>query len=68
MQIHRPLRVLTAFLAATMIACNLSQSLPIGGGQVQITMMYGSEKRAWLIPLIEEFNAAEHQIESAPRS
>lgn len=51
-----------------MIACNLSQSLPIGGGQVQITMMYGSEKRAWLIPLIEEFNAAEHQIESAPRS
>jgi Ca-activated chloride channel family protein len=40
--------------------------IPIGdvvGSRVKITMLYGSEKEAWLVPLVEEFNAERYKTE-----
>ncbi len=43
-------------LSALLVACSGAIPLP-GGKTVSISMVYGSEKEAWLVPLIEAFNA-----------
>ncbi|MGD9374695.1 MAG: VWA domain-containing protein [Anaerolineae bacterium] len=45
-------------LAMILSACGLPS---LGGKQVQVTMVYGSEKEEWLVPLVEEFNAQERE-------
>jgi Ca-activated chloride channel family protein len=43
----------------------LAACLPsIGGSKVTVTMVYGSEKEEWLVPLIEQYNGERHQTES----
>ena len=39
-------------------------ALPLSGGKVTVTMVYGSEKEAWLSPLVEAFNDARHKTEA----
>jgi Ca-activated chloride channel family protein len=51
--------ILTAFVFS---ACGPGRI--IGGNTVEISMVYGSEKEEWLVPLVEEFNQANHKIES----
>jgi Ca-activated chloride channel family protein len=49
-------------LSALLVACDGAIPLP-GRRTVTISMVYGSEKEAWLVPLIEAFNAAGHETE-----
>jgi Ca-activated chloride channel family protein len=35
-----------------------------GGNTVEISMVYGSEKEEWLVPLVDEFNQAKNKTES----
>ena len=46
------------------VACS-GGSLPLAGGgrTVTISMVYGSEKEAWLVPLIEAFNVQKNKTE-----
>lgn len=45
------------------VACS-GGALPLTGGRtVTISMVYGSEKEAWLVPLIESFNAQKKRTE-----
>ena len=46
-------------LSMLLSACGAVQN--IVGKQVEISIVYGSEKRAWLEPLVEQFNAEKHQ-------
>ena len=62
-------------LSCLVVACFLSTvllpgcgDLPLPGGRkVTITMIYGSEKEAWLVPLIETFNGEGHETEAGSR-
>lgn len=46
-------------LAALLLtACS---GFSLGGKQVVVSMVYGSEKEAWLQPLVEQFNRAKHK-------
>lgn len=50
-------------LSISVIACS-GGVLPLAGGNtVTISMIYGSEKEAWLVPLIERFNAEKNKTE-----
>jgi Ca-activated chloride channel family protein len=50
-------------LSVSVIACS-GGVLPLAGGNtVTISMIYGSEKEAWLVPLIERFNAEKNKTE-----
>jgi Ca-activated chloride channel family protein len=58
----RHLALALVVLCALLIGC--SGALPFAGGKtVTISMIYGSEKEAWLVPLIEAFNAQEQKTE-----
>jgi len=55
----------TSFLvvvALTLSACQVVQETP--RSQVTISMVYGSEKREWLEPLVAQFNREGHQTDS----
>jgi len=54
--------VVLTVLSAMLVACGGALSLP-GGKTVTISMIYGSEKEAWLLPLIEAFNADKNETE-----
>ncbi len=42
--------------------CNVTPALPaIMGKTVKISIVYGSEKQAWLEPLVKQFNDAKHK-------
>ncbi|MFO7741441.1 MAG: VWA domain-containing protein [Anaerolineae bacterium] len=52
------------FLFPVLVAACSSGALPLTGGKtVTISMVYGSEKEAWLVPLIESFNAQKNKTE-----
>ncbi len=40
------------------------QSVNLSFNTIKISILYGSEKKAWLEPLIEQYNAEKHQTES----
>jgi Ca-activated chloride channel family protein len=42
----------------------LAACLPSGGAKVYVTMVYGSEKEEWLVPLIEQYNQERHKTEA----
>ncbi|MGC9346910.1 MAG: VWA domain-containing protein [Anaerolineae bacterium] len=44
-------------------ACQTGGLLPVGK-KVVVTIYYGSEKRAWLEPLVEEYNAQKNKTEA----
>ena len=48
--------------SALLAACGGAMPLP-GRRSATVSMIYGSEKEAWLVPLIEEFNAAGHKTD-----
>jgi Ca-activated chloride channel family protein len=58
---NRVIALLTV-LSTLLLACG-SGGLSLGGKTVTISMYYGSEKEAWLVPLVEAFNAEKHKIE-----
>ena len=45
-------------LAMILSACGLPS---LGGKQITVSMVYGSEKEEWLVPLVEEFNAQKRE-------
>jgi Ca-activated chloride channel family protein len=50
-------------LSVSVVACR-GGALPLGGGKtVTISMIYGSEKEEWLVPLVEAFNAQGNKTE-----
>ena len=49
---------------ASLLLSNCGVLGAITGEKVRVTMVYGSEKEDWLVPLIEEFNNANYQTES----
>jgi Ca-activated chloride channel family protein len=55
-QLHS-LCICAAFLLS---ACGSVQSL-VQAPSVKVTMLYGSEKQAWLDPLVKQYNAAQHK-------
>jgi Ca-activated chloride channel family protein len=48
-------------LSIVLSACAAVQN--IVGKKVEVSIVYGSEKRAWLEPLVEQYNAEKHQTE-----
>ncbi|MBN2003445.1 MAG: VWA domain-containing protein [Anaerolineae bacterium] len=55
--------LLTLTLVGVLLtACS---ELNLGGKKITLTMVYGSEKEAWLAPLVEEFNAQHNKINGA---
>ena len=54
------LSVCAAFLLA---ACGSVQSL-VAPPSVKVTILYGSEKQAWLEPLVKQYNSEQHKIAS----
>jgi Ca-activated chloride channel family protein len=58
-------RYLCMLLAALvgLSGCSVIPISDVVGSRVKITMLYGSEKEAWLVPLVEEFNAARYKTE-----
>lgn len=58
-QIHWQLRILTAVttLALVLSACSGGPEALFQGRTVEVTLVYGSEKQAWLEPLVAAFNA-----------
>jgi Ca-activated chloride channel family protein len=48
-------------LSILLSACGAVQN--IVGREVEISIVYGSEKRAWLEPLVEQYNAEKHKTE-----
>lgn len=59
----RPLAVTLLLLSWLLAACQGGGLLPVVGKRVNVTMYYGSEKEAWLVPLVESFNQAKNKIE-----
>ena len=47
-------------LSLLLMACSTG-GLSFGGKRVVVTMVYGSEKEAWLKPLVEQFNSERHK-------
>jgi Ca-activated chloride channel family protein len=52
---------LTLIFSFLLTACGAVQN--IVGKTVEVSIVYGSEKRAWLEPLVEQYNAEKHQTE-----
>ena len=61
---HRQLISILMVLAISLVACSGGGGLSLGGKKVTITMIYGSEKEEWLVPLVEEFNEAGKKTEA----
>ncbi len=62
----RKARIVIAVLvlfSMVLTACD-SGGLGLVGNKVTVTMVYGSEKEAWLVPLIEEFNQQRNKTEA----
>ncbi|MDW8325632.1 MAG: VWA domain-containing protein [Anaerolineales bacterium] len=57
-----PLLALTVIASLLLSACNAITEL--AQPTVTISIVYGSEKREWLEPLVEQFNAAKNKIAS----
>lgn len=51
------LLVLTVLLSS----CQVGNLGVLGGKQVVVSIVYGSEKQAWLEPLVQQYNAAQHK-------
>jgi Ca-activated chloride channel family protein len=59
------LYVLLSFsVAASMALSACGSGGFLGGNQVEVSIVYGSEKQEWLEPLVEEFNQARNETES----
>lgn len=56
------LLIALVLLSMALVACG-GGGLSLGGKTVTVSMVYGSEKEAWLVPLIEAFNAQENKTE-----
>lgn len=48
-------------LSLVLSACGVAQKLNLGGKQVVVNMVYGSEKKDWLDPLVSQFNQEKHK-------
>jgi Ca-activated chloride channel family protein len=59
----RGLSTLVLLLPLLLGACQGGGLLPVGK-KVVVTMYYGSEKRAWLEPLVDEYNAQKNKTEA----
>ena len=57
-------RSLVYLLVTAMIISGCGPLVQLGGDQVTISIVYGSEKEDWLEPLVEEFNQQKHKTES----
>lgn len=62
---HPLQRVVSGLIAASLMlaACGGDAGVPgnlFGGNTVTVSILYGSEKREWLEPLVAEYNAARH--------
>lgn len=55
--------IAVVLLCFTLIACG-SETVGslVGSNEVMVSMVYGSEKREWLEPLVAEFNAAQNEV------
>ncbi len=61
-------RILSLFVIAAFLlsSCGVLQSAGIGKS-VTVSIVYGSEKRAWFEPLIEQFNSENHETSTGER-
>ncbi len=57
--------VLLALTLVSILVTACSGGFGLGGKKVTLTMVYGSEKEAWLAPLVETFNAQRNKINGA---
>ncbi|NUM44366.1 MAG: VWA domain-containing protein [Anaerolineales bacterium] len=48
-------------LASLSLACGTSGGPLLGGKTVTVSIVYGSEKQAWLAPLVEQYNQENHK-------
>jgi Ca-activated chloride channel family protein len=53
--------IFLSFLLVVSLLLSSCQGLPALGKRVTVSIVYGSEKRSWLEPLVEQYNAAEHK-------
>jgi Ca-activated chloride channel family protein len=51
-------------IAFSLFLSSCSALSSLGADKVVVTMVYGSEKEDWLVPLVEAFNQANHKVES----
>ena len=59
---------LCVLLCLVLTACGDLLPSFIGGGEpLTITIVYGSEKQAWLEPLVEAYNAEKHETAEGQR-
>jgi Ca-activated chloride channel family protein len=61
--VARRLSATLVLLAWLLAACQGGGLIPVVGKRVTVTMYYGSEKEAWLVPLVEAFNQAKSRTE-----
>ena len=62
------LLVLTLVATLILTACGGSGGgggFTLGGNTVTVSIVYGSEKQEWLTPLVDQYNAAKHQVNGA---
>ena len=57
----KPFFISLILLSMLTTACSTG-GFTLGGKKVTVTIVYGSEKEAWLVPQVETFNAEKHKI------
>ena len=63
--LSRRLLIIFVVISLLMISCGITDS--VGGNTVVVSIVYGSEKRAWFEPLIEEFNDSNTKTSTGER-
>lgn len=56
-----PVFAVIIILSLLLNGCDVARSLPIMGKKVTVSIVYGSEKQEWLMPLVDEFNQANNK-------
>jgi Ca-activated chloride channel family protein len=57
-------RVILVWLLVTILLLACKRGIPgIGGKTVEVNIVYGSEKEAWLVPLVEAYNEQKNKTE-----
>lgn len=68
MKTHLNVLLVFAIIAAVILsACGGGNSggFTVGGNTLAVSVVYGSEKQEWLKPLVDQYNAAKHQVNGA---
>ena len=65
-----PILAIAVILLIVSLACGSTGEGPVanlGGGEVVVSIVYGSEKEEWLVPLVERYNQAGHKTEAGSK-